>query len=218
MKMIADHSESIQEKWANKLTHGVGVLLSISTLIYFLWCLNEWSGGGLKVGIVVFASALIFVYLSSTLYHLADVYFKNWSLFFRKLDHISIYTLIAGTQTPFIFLYLNNSKGITYLIILWSLVLLGVLFKLFLLGKYKKLSVSTYLGLGWLVLFVMPLMYSQMVGPVFNWVLIGGIAYSSGVIFYLWNKLKYNHAIWHLFVLTGSISHFIALSYALSNS
>jgi len=214
--MLLSNNESLSEKWANIITHGVGTILSCSALIYFIVTINNYGSFYLKTGILIFGSTLIFVYLSSTLYHIADVYYPKRINMFRKIDHISIYTLIAGTQTPFIILYLNNQIASKYLLILWFLVLMGVFYKIFWMGKYTKLSIITYLGLGWLVLLVIPQMLEHMHANVFYWIIFGGIAYSSGVIFYLKRRIKFNHAIWHMFVLAGSLGHFIALCLALN--
>ena len=214
--MLVTQNESIEEKWTNILTHGLGLLFSVGALVYFLCKLQILPSVTLKIGVLLFTCSMIFVYFSSTLYHLIDLYRPEKILGYRKLDHMSIYTLIAGTQTPFIILYLEDAMAIKYLLLLWTLALAGLIFKFFFLEKYEKLAVGSYLGLGWLVVIVIPSMFQSMDIVVFYWILAGGLAYSVGVFFYLREQMKFNHAIWHLFVLGGSATHFVALLYALS--
>ena len=152
-------------------------------------------------------------YAFSTLYH--SIPHPPVKAVLRKLDHISIFVLIAGTYTPFVLKYLPNSNGRTLLLVLWALVGLGTLFKVFFTGKFKYLSTAIYLGMGWMLVFVSREFFSQTPPEVIWPLVIGGISYSAGVIFYLWKKLPYHHAIWHLFVLGGSVSHWVAIYAAL---
>ena len=127
------------------------------------------------------------------------------------LDHISIYFLIAGTHTPLLLLYLDNEVGRFYLILIWALVALGVLYKLFFFGKSELVSVIFYMVLGWMAVFTLPKMYPLMAEGVMQWIIAGGIFYTLGVIFYIWDRLPFNHSIWHLFVIAGSSGHFAAV-------
>lgn len=212
--MLDNYIESKEEEWANVITHGLGVVLSIAVLVYFLCSSVKIGATPIKFSIYLFTFSLLAVYGSSTCYHLVSIFKPRLKKIFQQIDHMSIYFLIAGTQTPFILLYLNNRTGIIYLWIIWSLVLLGVLFKFFFMGRWEKLSVAFYLMLGWLAFLVIPGM-KDMNQIVFLWIIIGGLSYSFGVIFYRWRRLKYNHCIWHIFVLLGSISHFISIFLAL---
>ncbi|KXX69925.1 hemolysin III family protein [Flammeovirga sp. SJP92] len=193
-----------EEIW-NTITHAVGVLLSVVGLLLLLLKANTTFD---YVVYSVFGASMIILYLSSTLYHL--VAFEKLKQFLRKLDHSGIYLLIAGTYTPFALLSLENNGGITIAIIIWSIAFLGMIYKLFFKIKYEWISVSLYMGMGWLAVFKLGALYHEL-GAGF-WLLIGGgVAYTLGVIFYVWEKLKYNHAIWHVFVLAGSILMYLSI-------
>lgn len=199
------------EKWANVITHGVGALLSFGALSFFILNESSFLSFNIQLALFVFAVSLIFVYSASTIYHLSDIYFPKWKTFFKRIDHISIYTLIAGTQTPIIIQYLDKTICLIYLSALWLLVIMGIVYKIYLLGKFQRLSIAIYIGLGWLFIIVLPFMYEIMRSGVLTWIIIGGIAYSGGVIFYVWERLKFNHSIWHICVIIGSVAHFMAV-------
>jgi hemolysin III len=127
------------------------------------------------------------------------------------LDHISIYFLIAGTYTPFLLIYLNNTFGISLLIILWGLTALGIIFKIFFTGKWNKLSTFIYVGMGCILLVGGKTFFVAIPMPVLTMIVIGGVLYLIGVVFYLWNKYPYNHAIWHFFVLAAAVCHYVAI-------
>jgi hemolysin III len=131
------------------------------------------------------------------------------------LDHISIYFLIAGTYTPFLLVYVNNSFGITILSILWGLTLIGIFIKVYFTGRYEILSTIIYLLMGWIMIVGGRRFFDQLPVPVLIFIWIGGGLYSIGVIFYLWDKYYYTHATWHLFVLTAAICHYVAVLLAM---
>ena len=201
-----------REEFANAITHGFGVLL---TLVGAPVLLSLGTKGGDKyqvLGLSIYCFSLLMVYTASTVYHsIGHPWYKR---VFRKIDHIGIYFLIAGTHTPFLVKYLNNGLGTFYLGILWGLVVIGIFYKAFFIHRLKILSIIFYLGLGWMAVLTIPPMLEQMNDSCFYWIIIGGAFYMLGVIFYLWEKLPYNHSIWHLFVIAGSIGHFIAMLYA----
>ncbi len=199
-----------REEWANVVTHGLGLVLC---LIGVPWLLHELGGNAdwyQWSGLLIYGLSLIAVYASSTIYHSLKAY--PWSRVLLKIDHIAIYFLIAGTHTPFLLYGMANSWGWFYLAVIWGLVLVGIFYKLFFLGRWPWLSVSLYLIMGWLGAITLPQMWGQLDTPILVWVLIGGVSYTLGVVFFLWHKLPYHHAIWHLFVLGGSIGHFIAIA------
>ena len=198
-------------EYANVITHGFGMLMtliSIPILIYY-----GYDGSFLHLsGLLAFSISLLMVYTASTFYHKAID--KDLKHKLRIIDHICIYFLIAGSHTPFIFYYLNNSTGYIFLAVMWLLVLLGVVFKLFFTGRFDNLSVAMYVGMGWMSVFVMDEILQTMSTTCFNWLIGGGVFYMVGTIFYKWESLPYHHSIWHLFVLAGSFCHFVALMFA----
>lgn len=202
-----DAQELAAEEKVNTLTHAFGLLLGLVLAPFILYKArlmpaHFW-------GVTVFMLSLLAVYLSSTLYHSAKT--ARWKFLLRKVDHICIYFLIAGTHTPFLLIYLPNSEGYLYLAILWGLVLFGIAYKLLFFGKWEWFSLALYLGMGWMAIFTLPPMLDQMPASSLNWIIFGGIAYTTGVFFYARHSLKYHHAIWHVFVLAGSTGHFMAV-------
>jgi len=201
-----------REELANAITHGLGILLTIiGAFVLIPLGVNKWQEFH-TIGLSLFCFTLLMVYCSSTIYHLVKT--TTLKRLLKKIDHISIYMLIGGTHTPFVLLYLNNDFGRNYLLILWGLIAFGILYKIFLIGRWQWLSLTFYIFLGWMAVFIIPAMWDQLPAIVFYWILGGGISYTIGTIFYSWESLAYNHAIWHLFVLGGSFGHFLALWYA----
>lgn len=201
---------SKKEEIANVITHGIGVILSVIGLTYML--INSIQNGDTYhiIGSLVFGSSLIIMYTCSTLYHTFQT--EKLKVFFRKLDHIAIYLLIAGSYTPFTLITLRDTAwGWIIFGIIWSLAVFGVIYKLTPLNRYKKLSLVLYLGMGWLIVLAAKPMIESLDTDGLWLVILGGLTYTLGVIFYIWEKLPFNHAIWHLFVLAGSSCHFFAV-------
>lgn len=203
-----------KQELANSLTHGIGIILSLIGIPVICWVIADkqlspasWA----TLGIYWFS--LLMVYVNSTFYHASRK--QEAKKIFKVLDHISIYFLIAGTTTYFVLRYVEGSVGVVFVLFQWFLVLAGILFKIFFTGRFKILSTFLYMGLGLMVLFISQSLWVNMPGNVFAWIWIGGALYAGGTIFYLWKRLYYQHAIWHLFVLGGSISHYIALLYSI---
>ncbi|NBC16481.1 MAG: hemolysin III family protein [Bacteroidetes bacterium] len=199
------------EAWANTLTHGVGLLLSLVGLGFIL-ALALQGDGVHVVGGTVFGITLVLMYTASTLYH-ASVSSRRAKLqhLLHTLDHIAIYLLIAGTYTPFLLLYFDGGLLWTLLCLQWGIALAGAVFKLFFTGRFRVLSVLVYVAMGWMIVFAAkPLLEAAPVGCV-AWMAAGGLCYTFGVVFYGWRQLPYNHAIWHLFVLAGSFCHYLAV-------
>jgi hemolysin III len=161
----------------------------------------------------VFVAGLIMVYSASTLYHAIQKESLKKKL--RVYDHISIYMLIGGSYTPFIAKYCVNAQAGSFLLIIWSIIGLGIVLKFFFTGKYDFLSTISYLGLGWLAVLIGRPMMQHMPAHVFYLLLGGGLSYSLGVVFYAWKKFTYHHAVWHCFVLCGSVTHFYGVWYAI---
>ncbi|WP_017733228.1 PAQR family membrane homeostasis protein TrhA [Nafulsella turpanensis] len=204
-----------KQELANSLTHGLGVLLSIAGIVILFSRAASQSISRLDWGaLLIYSVSLLMVYVNSTIYHAARS--EAAKHLFKVLDHISIYFLIAGTTTFFVVYYTDKSFSTTaFLVAQWLLVLAGTIFKIFFTGRFKVLSTFLYIALGLMVLLIIRTLWLNIPPTIFSWIIAGGIFYISGTIFYLWKKLYYQHAIWHLFVLCGSISHYIALLYSL---
>lgn len=204
-----------RQELANSLSHGIGLLfgiVSIPILIAIASTNNNVPG---LIGASIFGFSFLMVYTFSTLYHGSTLYHSRHQGAIQKamrvMDHISIYFLIAGSYTPFLLIYFLNATGITLLSILWGLTIIGTIFKIFFTGKYEFVSLFLYLGMGWMLVFVAEPFFTALPLPSLIMIAIGGGLYTLGVVFYVWEKLRYNHAIWHLFVLAASICHYVAV-------
>ncbi len=201
--------QSRVEEFFNSLTHGVGVGLGVigfGTLMHYAF--QEGSISRL-ISFGVYGGSLILLYLASTLYHGAKTARAKHVL--RICDHASIYLLIAGTYTPFCLIMKPAFWGTLMLSILWPLALLGIIFKIFFVGRFDFLSTLIYLGMGWMALIAIKPFFYSLTLPGFLWVAIGGLFYTFGVIFYVLERIPFFHVIWHLFVLGGSACHFLAI-------
>ena len=152
---------------------------------------------------------MLLVYFTSTLYH--SVHEPRWKYLWRKADHISIFFLIAGTHTPFLVYCFPEESGLFYLYLIWGMAVAGLFYKLFFFARWEWLSLAFYLVMGWLGAFTIPQAMGSMPESTLNGIIAGGIFYTVGVVFFTWHKLPYHHAIWHLFVIAGSIAHFWAI-------
>ncbi len=199
---------SPREEWANRLSHGLGLLLGGLGLVLLLH--KGWDQGPrVLLSYGVYGASLVLLYLASTLYHsVSSVATRRWSKLF---DHCAIYLLIAGTYTPFLLVALDTPLAQGLMVVIWGLALAGVVFKLIFINRFKKVSLFTYLMLGWLSLVVIYQLYLHLDGTGLLLLGLGGLIYSLGVIFYVAKRIPYNHAIWHLFVLGGSLCHFMAI-------
>ncbi|MFQ2458658.1 PAQR family membrane homeostasis protein TrhA [Aeromonas caviae] len=199
---------SPREEWANRLSHGLGLLLGGLGLVLLLH--KGWDQGPrVLLSYGVYGASLVLLYLASTLYHsVSSVAARRWSKLF---DHCAIYLLIAGTYTPFLLVALDTPLAQALMVVIWGLALAGVVFKLIFINRFKKVSLFTYLMLGWLSLVVIYQLYLHLDGTGLLLLGLGGLIYSLGVIFYVAKRIPYNHAIWHLFVLGGSLCHFMAI-------
>lgn len=200
---------SPREELVNALTHGTGALLSVAALTLMVVHAATHGTASHVVSASVFGATMVLMYIVSTLYHTFQA--EGVKRIFRVLDHACIYVLIAGTYTPFTLVTLKGGLGWTLFCIIWGMALLGVLYKIFFINKMPILSVLGYIGMGWTaIMAVRPLLEALPLWGII-WMVIGGVMYTGGVIFYAWEKLPYNHAIWHGFVLAGTASHFITI-------
>ena len=200
---------SFGDELASSIIHGIGIVLSIAGLATLV-ALAALHGDALAViACAVFGTSLVLLYTASTLYHSISVAAAKPTL--RALDHIAIYVLIAGTYTPFTLIALPGPWGWSLFAAVWTLALAGSALELGLLKRYHKLAVLLYVGMGWIGMIAFkPLSTHLQAGGM--WLLIGGgVAYTLGVPFYLWRRLPYHHALWHVFVLAGSVLHFLAV-------
>lgn len=200
---------SFYEEVANTVTHGIGVGLSIAGLVLLVVRAALYGDVWQVVSFSIYGSSLILLYLASTLYH--GFQSKRIKRIFRIFDHSAIYLLIAGTYTPFVLIALRGAWGWTLFGIIWGLAILGVSFKLIFGTKYEIVSTIFYVAMGWVVIIaIKPLIAALPFGGLM-WLVAGGLAYTGGVVFYVWEKLPFNHAIWHGFVLAGSLFHFFSV-------
>jgi hemolysin III len=201
--------DSHREEVASLLTHAAGVLFSIVALVTMLVLADDEL---LKVvSAAVFGISLVLLYTSSTLYHFFTS--ARWKAHFQALDHACIYLLIAGSYTPVTLITLRGVTGWWLFGTVWALAISGVLIKTLRSGRKDHwISTALYLAMGWLILFAFgPLVRNLPLAGVW-WLVAGGFSYSFGVVFYAWHRLPFNHAIWHLFVLGGSVCHVLAVS------
>lgn len=205
-----------KEEFANAVTHGIGILLSILSTPFLIQFAKENKANSDQIfGLSIFCFSMLVLYSLSTLYH--SVHTLKWKPLCQKLDHIAIFFLIAGSHTPFILSYLNNTKGWVYLAVLWGLGILGSLGKIFYFEKWEKPSLFLYIFMGWMVVFILPDLIPVMPREVFIWIGIGGIFYTVGVYFFVNDYRPYFHAVWHIFVLAGTAAHYVALRKVFEN-
>jgi len=203
------HQVILKEEIANSISHGLGLIFGL-VAIPILTALAATSGSTTAiVGTAIYGFGFLFVFGSSTIYH--SVTHPKIKKVMNVLDHISIFIMIAGSYTPFILAYYFNSFGITILTVIWGLALLGTIMKLVFSVRFHFFSTFCYLGMGWMIVLfgksfftTIPLECTILLG-------VGGLLYTLGVVFFLWEKLNYNHAIWHVFVLLASICHYVAI-------
>jgi hemolysin III len=206
---MSHRSQTLPEETVNALTHGIGVLFTLFAIPVLLEKSSKIHAYNADLGLFMFGFGMLAVYLSSTLYHATRrVKLKNR---LHVCDHVSIFFLIGGTYVPFVQAYTDAQTATIFLSTQWTIIIIGAVLKLFFLGKNEKISLFVYLVLGWSALFLFKPFSANMPFDVFKWVLIGGMSYSIGVFFYRWNKQKYAHAVWHLFVLGGTVAHYIGV-------
>ena len=197
------------EEMANSITHGVGILLAIAGLGVLTASASVSGNVRHMVSVGIFGGMLILMYTASTLYH--SVRNPRAKAILQTFDHCAIFLLIAGTYTPFTLVTLYGPWGWSLFGVVWGLALLGIVFELTPLRQHRVLSLGLYLGMGWAVVAaIKPMLAGIAPGGLFL-LLAGGLSYTVGISFYLLRKLRYHHAIWHLFVLAGSIFHFFAV-------
>jgi hemolysin III len=198
-----------KEEKLNVITHGIGLILSIVALVLLVVYSSLYGNARQITSFSIFGASLIVLYSASTLYHYSkDPKLRNRLNIF---DHASIYVLIAGTYTPFALVTLQGTVGWIIFGVSWGLALTGIIFKLFFTGRFDKLSTITYVLMGWIIIFAIKPLVNNLPLNGLLWLAAGGILYTVGAVLYSMNKIKYNHAIFHIFVLLGSFCHFMSV-------
>ena len=197
------------EEIANSVTHGVGLVLSIAGFAVLLALAVLRGTAWDIVACSVYGVSLVCLYAASTLYHVALS--PRWKRGLKVLDHSAIYLLIAGTYTPFLLLNLRGAWGWSLFGVIWGLAFAGILFKLWFVNHFAHVSTGVYVAMGWLVVIAAKPVLAHVPLATLAWLVAGGVLYSLGVVFYAWKRLPYSHAVWHLFVLGGSVCHYFAV-------
>ena len=197
------------EEIANSITHGVGLLLAIGGLATLAALAALHGTAWHVVGCSIFGATLVLSYLTSTLYHSLPTVRAKAVL--RVLDHSAIFLLIAGTYTPFMLVNLRGPWGWSLFGVVWAIAALGIVFKVTMLRRWTVVSVALYIAMGWVVVVATKPMLTAVAPGGLLLLLLGGLAYTGGVVFYAWRRMPYHHAVWHLFVLAGSVFHFFAV-------
>lgn len=209
LEQARDKLYTLGEEVAHAITHGLGAFLSIAGLAILVARATLYGNVWHITAVSIFGATLVLMYLASSLYHSIPLPAAKRVL--RAIDHSMIYFLIAGTYTPFALITLRGPVGWALFGVTWGLAIVGVIFKIFHTGKFEKLSLAIYLGMGWCALFAIKPLITALPPGGLMLMLAGGLVYSGGVAFYVWERLRYHHAIWHVFVLGGSILHFLAV-------
>lgn len=205
--------ESKAEEIANFVSHTAGAGLAILGFIMLIIRASWYNNISALISYIIFSLGLMVLYTMSSIYHgLKPSKAKN---VFEILDHSSIYFLIAASYTPFLVLGLKSNMGITLLVIQWVICIIGITFKAFFTGKFKGISTIVYLIMGWMIVFSWNELIAKISPISLVFLIAGGLLYSLGTIFYMWKVCKFNHMIWHIFVILGSTSHYVAVWFLL---
>lgn len=202
-------NQTLREERFNTLTHFFGLVLSVIGCIYLAMISSQSQNSWAFISSLVYGTTLLSLYAASTCYHHSKSLQQKQK--FKIADHVCIYLLIAGSYTPFTLGPLLEFSGFQLLATVWTIALLGILLKIAAINRFQGLSLVIYLGLGWLVVFSFETLMEQMSLEAITWLIAGGISYTCGTIFYIFEKIPFNHGIWHLFVLAGSICHYFSI-------
>lgn len=204
---MTEYTATRQQELANAITHGLGILFCVIAMPFLLNNAMKANSAGLVWAALAFGLGMLMVYASSTLYHAVQhEKTKNWLL---VLDHISIYYLIAGSYTPMVIKYLPSNEAVIFLAVIWGMAVLGTVFKLFYTGQHGYFSLAVYVFMGCMVVFIVKPVLQNVPTNLLWWMALGGISYLVGIIFYVRSHVKYCHAIWHCFVLGGTVLHYV---------
>lgn len=199
------------EECLNFLTHGVGAVLSVVGLCMLLISATGQQDSWKTLSVVIYGASLFMLYFCSTLYHASR--HPGRREVFKTLDHCAIYLLIAGSYTPFLLVTMRDGWGWTLFALIWGIAAFGIVIKLVFKHRFHTLRVATYLLMGWLVILASDELMANLARDGIILLVAGGLVYTTGVIFYVGDRIPYNHAIWHVFVMAGSVLHFLAVLY-----
>lgn len=205
--------QSIEEEITNAILHGIGLGLAIAALTILIIFATMYGDMWYLVGFTIYGITLITLYLSSTLYHSFPQ--GKWKNVLHVVDHVSIYLLIAGTYTPVTLTALRGPWGWSIFGVVWGAAILGILLKVFWFERFKYFTLALYAIMGWMIVIAIRPLLENLNSTSLVFMLAGGLAYTIGIVFYVWRSLKFGHAIWHLLVLVGSICHFFTVFYLL---
>ncbi len=205
---------SASEELAHSVTHGIGIFMGIAVLVLLVVFSALRKSAWEVVSCAVYGTTFILLYLGSTLYHATRQ--PRVKTVLKTIDHSSIYLLIAGTYTPYALVPLRGALGWTVLGAIWGSALLGILFKVYFTGRFKAVSLLSYLFMGWFCVIAIKPLYRELNTAGFALLVAGGLCYTVGTIFYGWKSLKWSHAVWHLFVLAGSLCHFFSILFGIA--
>lgn len=207
---MSNTAYSVKEEVANAISHGVGLILGIVGLVLLLVKAVDHRADALTIASMsIYGGSMIALFLASTLYH--AIPHQNAKRWLKTFDHCAIYLLIAGSYTPFLLVSLRTRLAFGLMIVIWSIALIGIIMKIAFVYRFKRLSLVTYLTMGWLSLIVIYQLALNLDVGGLTLLAAGGVVYSLGVIFYVAKRIPYNHAIWHAFVLAGCACHFLAI-------
>lgn len=207
--MANTHTYTKREEIANAITHGIGAALSVAALVVLI-VFAAWKGTAVHVvSFTIYGSAMLLLYVSSTLLHSFPA--GRAKQFFEIMDHSCIYLFIAGTYTPILFHIVQGALGWTLFGIVWGVAIAGVVFKSFFASRFLVMSTLLYIAMGWIIVFAWGPLVERLAPGGLNLLIAGGILYTFGTVFYVWRSFPYHHAVWHLFVLAGSILHFFSI-------
>lgn len=211
--MASTHVFSKEEEISNSITHGIGVILSIAALVILIVFASLYGNVWHLVSFTLFGATMLLLYTSSTLLHaLKPGRAKD---FFEIMDHSSIYFFIAGSYTPFLMVAVQSATGWILFGIVWGLAIAGTIFKAFFVKKFLFTSTLLYVVMGWLIVFVWEDLVAAIHPTSLILLIIGGLLYTVGAVFYIWKLFKHHHAVWHIFVLSATVCHFFAVLYLL---
>ena len=211
--MASTHVFSKEEEISNSITHGIGLILSIAALVVLIVFASLYGNVWHVVSFTLFGATMLLLYTSSTLLHaLKPGRAKD---FFEIMDHSSIYFFIAGSYTPFLLVAVQSATSWTLFGIVWGLAIAGTIFKAFFVKRFLFTSTLLYVVMGWLIVFVWNDLVAAIHSTSLILLIIGGLLYTVGAIFYIWKLFKHHHAVWHVFVLSATVCHFFAVLYLL---
>jgi hemolysin III len=206
------HLETRAEEWASSITHAIGLGLAVAGFYILIGLCAAKGDVRRTVTLSLYGASLILLYLASTCFHACHpAKYQRAKHWLKIMDHVAIYALISGTYTPFLLVLVRGAWGWSLFAALWGLTAIGTFLKLFYVHRFERLSTSVYVLMGWLGCIAARPFLATVPLPAIGWLAAGGLLYTGGVIFFFWDRLPYNHAIWHLFVMAGSVCHFIAM-------